>query len=64
MHDYNYSVFDMPREQPAFEAFRNRLHAADRAPNGSLEDLQTGNLVSLASLWKKGPTIIEFGSFT
>ncbi len=61
---YNYAVFDLAREQPHFEAFPNHLHAGERAPDATLEDLASGEAVSLASLWREGVTIIEFGSFT
>ncbi len=64
MHDYNYSVFDMAREQPVFAEFRNSLHVGERAPSFGVEDLATGEAVELSSLWKKNVAILEFGSFT
>lgn len=64
MEEYNYSVFDIQREQPYFEAFRGQLHVGDRAPDYPLEDLATGETVSMRSLWKDGPAVFEFGSFT
>lgn len=62
--DYNYSVFDLANEEPHFWAFRDRLHVGERAPDGELEDLQTGDTVRLSSLWTRGVAVLEFGSFT
>ena len=64
MDDYNYSVFDMAREMPVFEAFRNSRHVGERPPSFPVEDLATGEQIELSSLWKKDVAIIEFGSFT
>jgi hypothetical protein len=64
MTAYNYPDFNMAREMPPFEAFRNILHVGEKAPDYELEDLATGEVVSLKSLWREGPAIIEFGSFT
>ena len=64
MSDYNYDVFDMEREEPVFEAFPNSLHVGERAPNFQLEELDTGESVSLRSLASSGVVILEFGSFT
>ena len=62
--DYNYAVFDMERENPAFASFRNGLHVTEKAPDFPLEDLDTGQTVAMKSLWAKGLAILEFGSFT
>lgn len=64
MSDYNYDVFDMDREEPVFEGFPNNLHVGERAPNFQLEDLDSGESVSLRSLASSGVAILEFGSFT
>ena len=64
MHDYNYSIFDMAAEGPYFAAFPDRLHVGERAPEALLEDLETGEPVSLRSLASSGVAILEFGSFT
>ncbi len=64
MSDYNYSVFNMDREEPFFEGFPNNLHVGERAPNFQLEDLATGETVSLRSLAATGVALLEFGSFT
>jgi len=62
--DYNYKDFEMAREMPPFDEFRNSLFVGEKAPDFELEDLDTGQPVQLSSLWKSGPAIIEFGSFT
>jgi hypothetical protein len=64
MDEYNYGVFDMAAEEPSFSAFRDGLHAGERPPDFPLEDLDTGETVTMKSLWKQGPAVIEFGSFT
>jgi len=64
MTAYNYPDFEMAREMPPFDAFREKLFAGEKAPDFPLEDLDTGDTVSMKSLWQKGPAIIEFGSFT
>ena len=63
--EYNYSVFDMEREQPVIEAFSdNPIRPGTRAPSFALEDLDSGNAVDMKELWRDAPVIIEFGSFT
>jgi len=63
--EYNYSVFEMDREQPVIEAFSEvPLHPGMRAPSFPLEDLDSGELMEMKELWRDGLVIIEFGSFT
>ena len=62
--DYNYQVFDMDTEMKPFDVFSNNLHVGEKAPSFPLEDLATGDTIEMKELWKKGPVIIEFGSFT
>ena len=63
--EYNYSVFDMEREQPVIEAFAdNPIRPGTRAPSFPLEDLGTGETVEMKELWRDGLVLIEFGSFT
>ena len=64
MSDYNYSVFDMMAERPNFDGFSANLHVGERAPDFALEDLETGETVSLKDVWSTGATVVEFGSFT
>ena len=63
--DYNYSTFDMDREQPVIEAFAdNPIRVGSRAPSFPLEDLAGGETVDMKDLWRRGLVIVEFGSFT
>lgn len=64
MSDYNYVHFDMMAERPNFERFADNPHVGERAPDFPLEDLDTGETVSLSDLWTDGPVVAEFGSFT
>jgi hypothetical protein len=61
--DYNYDVFTGGQED--FLDFA--MHAPKvtmRAPSFALEELATGETIETKDLWKKGVTVIEFGSFT
>ena len=61
--DYNYDVFTGGQED--FLDFA--VHAPKvtmRAPSFALEELATGETIEMKDLWKKGVTVIEFGSFT
>lgn len=63
--DYNYSTFDMDREQPVIDAFSdNPIRVGTRAPSFPLEDLAGGEIVEMKDLWRQGLVVIEFGSFT
>ena len=64
MDEYNYADFDIVREDPPFIAFKQVLPVGGRPESFPLEDLQSGDTVQLRSLWKEGPAIVEFGSFT
>ncbi len=64
MSDYNYATFDMKEAEPSFRGFANHLHAGERAPDVALEDLASGASVPMRELWRDGPAVIEFGSFT
>ena len=61
--DYNYDVFTGGQED--FLDFA--MHAPKvtmRAPSFALEELATGETIEMKDLWRKGVTVIEFGSFT
>ncbi len=63
--EYNYGVFDMGREQPAFETFQTTFPVGSRAKSFPLRDLSTGEPVEMRSLWSGSQVaIFEFGSFT
>jgi hypothetical protein len=65
MEDYNYDVFELAREEPAFAAFQATLPVGSRAQSFPLEDLATGETVEMRSLWRGAQiAILEFGSFT
>ena len=61
---YNYATFDLEREDPAFDEFRGVLHAGGRAKSYSLTDAHTGDKLTLSSMWRAGPVLMEFGSYT
>lgn len=61
---YNYASFPLDMEAAAFAAFPDLLRAGDRAPDGVLVDATSGEEVTLSSLWKSAPLVMEFGSFT
>lgn len=64
---YNYPDFaEHIRDggEAGFEAFTARLHAGERAPSFPLTRLDDGATVQLADLWRRTPTVLEFGSFT
>jgi hypothetical protein len=63
VEDYNYSVWKHGSE--SFEAFAvNAPQVTSRAPSFPVEDLSSGKTVEMKELWRKGITIVEFGSFT
>lgn len=64
MSDYNYDTFDMKSEEPSFSAFPAHLKVGERAPDAVLEDLETGEPVSIRRLASSGVAVLEFGSFT
>jgi hypothetical protein len=59
-NDYNYDVF---RGQGDFDAFMGRPHAGERAPDGTLIDLE-GQPAALSDLWRESHLMLEFGSYT
>ncbi|MBX2801558.1 MAG: hypothetical protein KTR31_28030 [Myxococcales bacterium] len=64
MSDYNYRHFPQDLERDTFAAFRDVVKAGGRAPDGSLTELATTERVQLSDLWKQGPLVVEFGSFS
>ncbi len=61
---YNYEDFDLRREMPPFERFRERLHVGEKAPDFDLLRLHDAVRVRLSDFWRSGALVIEFGSFT
>ncbi len=65
--EYNYADFAEHVGRGAlsgFDTFGGRLHAGQRAPSFPLTRLDDATTVELADLWRRTPTVIEFGSFT
>jgi hypothetical protein len=61
--DYNYSVWGHGRE--SFEKFATDApQVTSRAPSFPVESLEIGETVEMKELWRKGVTIVEFGSFS
>jgi hypothetical protein len=61
--EYNYSEFVLSAQEFADFAVR-APKVTMRAAAFPLEDLATGNIVQMSELWRDGPAVIEFGSFT
>jgi hypothetical protein len=60
---YNYSIFQGSLTE--FQDFATHAPKVTmRAPSFALEDLATGEVVSMKELWKTGVALVEFGSFT
>lgn len=47
-----------------FDRFADRMHAGSRAPSFPLTRLDDGTTTELDQLWRRTPTVLEFGSFT
>lgn len=60
--EYNYAVFT--GEDDFTDFAENAPKATMRAPSFPLEELGTGETVEMKELWRRGITVIEFGSFT
>ena len=61
--DYNYSIWRPGTE--SFEDFATEApQVTSRAPSFIVEDLSTGRNIEMKDLWRKGITVVEFGSFT
>ncbi len=64
---YNYTDFaeHMAHDgQAGFERFADGLHAGSKAPSFPLTRLDEGTTTELDQLWRRTPTVLEFGSFT
>ena len=62
--DYNYRHFVLKGERPHFDAFRDIHHVGTVAPSFPLEDLESGENVTMKDLWSRGVVLAEFGSLT
>ena len=65
---YNYPRFDeyvaAGGDVADEEAFRASAWAGQRAPDFTLPRLGDGGSLRLSDLWRSGPLVMEFGSFT
>ena len=61
---YNYECFPKDLDAEAFKGFATAAPVGTPAPGGELVDAGSGETVTLASLWKRGPLLLEFGSIT
>lgn len=62
--DYNYRRFPLDMESEVFDAFWTASPpVGSRAPKGSLTQLD-GGVLDLKDLFKAGPVVMEFGSFS
>lgn len=63
--EYNYPHFPLDMDDAVFAGFRTQAPAAgEPAPDGLVTDLATGARAPLSALWRSGPAVIEFGSYT
>ena len=65
-HDdgYNYVRFDGSPAQGDFDAFMGGPHVGERAPDGTLTELDGGAMVRLSDVWQGSDLLLEFGSYT
>ena len=64
MDDYNYATFRMDEGMEHFAAFANGPRVGSRAPDFPTEDLVSGDVVKMSSLWSRSVAVLEFGSLT
>jgi hypothetical protein len=63
--DYNYRSFPADDDPVLFPAYFEHLKPGEAAPDGSLIDIDSGEAVSLESIYGQHTfTVIELGSFT
>ena len=64
MSIYNYLSFPLDADMQDFVAFPEGPRVGTKAPDGELIDVRDGRQVRLSDYFRKGVTLIEFGSFT
>ena len=64
MDTYNYKTFPRSMAGAEFTDFPEFLHVGQKAPDGELVDVATGQNVWLSDHWQNGPLMVEFGSIT
>jgi hypothetical protein len=64
MSEYNYMHFPLDGDMDDFIRFPHVARVSSKAPDGTLIDAESGAEVHLGELYRKGVTVIEFGSYT
>ena len=64
MSVYNYINFPLDADMQDFAAFPEGPRVGSKAPDGELVDVRDGRSVRLSEYFRRGATVIEFGSFT
>ncbi len=64
MAEYNYENFPLDGDMQDFVRFPDGLRAGTKAPHGVLIDAKDGSDVQLGDVYRRGVTVIEFGSYT
>ena len=63
--DYNYVSFPADDDPELFRGYFEHLKPGEAAPDGSLIDIDSGENVTLGSIYSQHAlTVIELGSFT
>lgn len=62
--DYNYESFPLNADRDDFIRFPNVARVSSKAPDGVVTNAADGSKVELGELYRKGITVIEFGSYT
>ena len=64
MAEYNYKTFPLDGDMHDFIQFPNIARVGTKAPEGIVLDAKDSSEVQLGELYRKGVSVIEFGSFT
>lgn len=64
MTEYNYKTFPVDGDMDDFIRFPHVARVSSKAPDGMLIDAAKGGEVQLSELYRKGVTVLEFGSYT
>ncbi len=64
MAEYNYKHFPLDGDMQDFGSFPDAARVGTKAPDGVLIDARDGSNVALGDVYRKGVTVIEFGSYT
>ena len=64
MTDYNYKNFPLDADMDDFVRFPDVARVSSKAPDGVLLDAKDGSEIGLGELFRRGVTVMEFGSYT